>query len=546
MKKLPLYLLKNNLKRLKSLPKLNRKYHTIILQSGLSIWNKQIKIALKNLGSDVHEIEFRKCTINSYKFLLDILRCVPKVQRIIFASVDMRQDETQKIKSQLMKKLTTLVLIESDWKVPNFNLFFNALYFILISFSFIFQLFEFFSSSELEVLKVKSNNDIRTEYLTEFLSIQHNLETLALRNINDDIENSNIFESDFSKNIKFKLKHLSIDIFGDDTSTDNLKAFLQKHEDSLEDLEIGKSFADAVYEYCFTKFRNLKKLTINADKIPKDSQFYNRLRPNISVKKLIIRGKLNDFTTKELFGQFPKVETLVVNEKNSDYEGMNMSIELMIFMSNNLNSLKHLVIPKLPSDVPADTLKFPALKSFHIERMTTKTDWTTFIQSNPTIERLSYRWLMFPNIITKVEYEILAKSLLNLQYLTLGSGITDHIGTLTYIAQNFRSLKVLNYSDIAVNSMEVLNKIDKESLRISFYIYETDNLPFPEEVNLWSNELKRQLFDIDEDFSTSGSSSGSGGDWQDNWNSDDELMDINDESSDNSENDEVVIFPFLR
>lgn len=117
MKKVPLYLLKVNLKRLKSLPKLNRKYHTIILQTGASIWNKQIKKALKNLGSDVHVIEFRECTINSYKFLMDVLSCVPKIQSILFAAVDMRQEQTQTIKSQHIKKLTTLVLIESDWKV---------------------------------------------------------------------------------------------------------------------------------------------------------------------------------------------------------------------------------------------------------------------------------------------------------------------------------------------------------------------------------------------------------------------------------------------
>lgn len=117
MKKLPLYLLKRNLRILKKLPKFNRKYHTIILQTGASIWNKQLKIALKKLGSDVHVIEFKECTISSYKFLMDILSCVPKVQTILFAAVDMKQELTQTIKNQDIKKLTTLVLIESDWKV---------------------------------------------------------------------------------------------------------------------------------------------------------------------------------------------------------------------------------------------------------------------------------------------------------------------------------------------------------------------------------------------------------------------------------------------
>lgn len=380
------------------------------------------------------------------------------------------------------------------------------------------------------------------------MSVQPHLETMALRNINDDIENSNLFEIDISKNIRFKLKQLSIDIFGEDVSVDYLTAFLQKHEDSLEDLEIGKSFGDAIYEFSFTRFRNLKRLTINADKIPTDNRFYSRLRPNLSIKKLIIRGKLKQFTTKELFGQFPNIETLVIKEQNPDNEEMNMSNELMIYMSNNLNNLKHLVIPKLPLDVVADTLKFPALKSFHVERMIQKTDWTTFIQSNPTIERLSFRWMMFPNIITDVEYEIIAKSLPNLQHLTLGSGITDYKGTLTNIALNCRSLKVLqmmNYLDNSVKPMEVLSQRDKEGLRISFYTYETDKLTFPEEVHSWSNEMKRQLFDIDGDDSSSGDSTGSEGDWQNDWDSDDELMDINYESSDNSE-DEVVLFPFLR
>lgn len=407
---------------------------------------------------------------------------------------------------------------------------------------------EFFLNSELKCLKIKSNNDVKTEYLTAFLSVQPHLETMALRNINDDIENSNLFEIDISKNIRFKLKQLSIDIFGEDVSVDYLTAFLQKHEDSLEDLEIGKNFGDAIYEFSFTRFRNLKRLTINADKIPTDNRFYSRLRPNLSIKKLIIRGKLKQFTTKELFGQFPNIETLVIKEQNPDNEEMNMSNELMIYMSNNLNNLKHLVIPKLPLDVVADTLKFPALKSFHVERMIQKTDWTTFIQSNPTIERLSFRWMMFPNIITDVEYEIIAKSLLNLQHLTLGSGITDYKGTLTNIALNCRSLKVLqmmNYLDSSVKPMEVLSQRDKEGLRISFYTYETDKLTFPEEIHLWSNEMKRQLFDIDGDDSSSGDSTGSEGDWQNDWDSDDELMDINYESSDNSE-DDVVIFPFLR
>lgn len=380
------------------------------------------------------------------------------------------------------------------------------------------------------------------------MSGQHHLETMALRNINDDIENSNMFESDISKIISFKLKKLSIDIFGEEVSIEFLRAFLQKHEDSLEDLEIGKCFGEPIYEFCFTRFRNLKRLTINADKIPPLSRFYDRLRPNITVKKLIIRGKLKELTTKELFGQFPNIETLVINEQNPDNEEMNMSNELMIFMSNNLNNLKNLVIPKLPLNVVADTLKFPTLKSFHVERLIQKTDWTTFIQSNPTIEKLSFRWMMFPNIITDVEYEIISTSLPNLQHLTLGSGITDYKGTLTNIAQNCRSLKVLemmNYMDNSLNPMEVLNQRDRDGLRISFYTYETDKLTFPEEVHLWSNEMKRQLFDTDGDDSTSGESTGSEGDWQDNWDSDDELMDVNNESSDNSE-DEVVIFPFLR
>lgn len=400
---------------------------------------------------------------------------MPRLEKLIVSESLVQIDD---IRESSLKKLNSLVFISSDWKF-----------------------LDFLTESETQVRELKittrSYNKTDHEKFENFLELQESLEELAIR-----VSQGDIYKSIAKVESKFKLKKLAVDFkyWGDDPSVDeNFINFLKTHQESLKDLETEKDLSEKVIDFIMKDLK-LTRLIIDASRLPNTPLFYNAIRPNKHLKKLVIVGELNSFdVARGLLYIYPSIEKLVIN--NWKEEIIN---DVIVFMANNLKNLRHLEIPSLTADTPE--LAIPSLKTFHVNYVDDVAQYQTFLMNNPSVETLIVKWS--PNKENPIfTYEILnaiTLRLQKLQHVKFGEYFKPTQRILEMMKRNCPNLRLLEIFNSSTENLEINPNLNLGRIKVIYYHHSEAKNVFSVEPTMWEVEDNLAInsdLESDEDMS---------------------------------------------
>lgn len=225
-------------------------------------------------------------------------------------------------------------------------------------------------------------------------------------------------------------------------------SILERVKDSVEELEVAKQASASIFEYIFKNFHKLKRLELDADRIPSIPS--GALRPMPGVVKLILHSghHLPDGVF-PFIGSLPNVETLVINSFIEESD----SNRFMTFFASNLPKLRVLEIKNVVNSTFKD-LKMPCLRTLLIHNISIQSDGLkSMTQCCANIEKLaidspynlsSYR---NPGIL------IVAEDLKKLEWIYLGLGFIVSKTLLSEIFIKLPELKTLTLIEDAVKDI---------------------------------------------------------------------------------------------
>lgn len=339
----------------------------------------------ETLGTYTKELHLLAETFITENSLNAFLKSMPNLEIVTFVNVCLKHYDGNVHISELpnFSRLTTLEFKRSQLNLLNL-----------------------FMKARITTLRVSRDyNESSDKTFFGFLAGQTNLESLAIRFARGHY--SPLFRNQINTEmIHFKLKKLSLLTFRLEESPDdhyNLLEFMNLHCETLEELEIGFWFPDFIFGTIFTKFKSLKLLRVKAAALPKEKEFYDRLKENKSIKTLVLSraSRTTEFESLEiepedeitnpvqgLIAHLPNIERLVlqVEIKHSTLE----------FVANNLPHLKCLEVDTYREDLFAglrfsqslSILRIRVMDSFNIE---------AFTVANPNISELSIQTIWYEN-----------------------------------------------------------------------------------------------------------------------------------------------------
>lgn len=353
-------------------------------------------------------------------------------------------------------------------------------------------------TAQLTTLKI--NGDFGSEfesYFVDYLISQTKLEQLALRDIEFYDDSISVEKM---KQIRFPLKKLSLDKQTEMFQTEeNLLAFLHNFTGTLEMLDIGKSFPDAVYEMIFKNFLKLKSLMVVADHAPKENSFYHNLRPNPSVKRLhfSFHRESSLKSIEGFIGNLPNVERLMLDTEL-------MSNSLMQFISNNLPKLNRFCLNK-SSHKLLNRVRMEGLKTLTIFKMYghTAEDWKALVRAFPNIETFIVGSSDEESLSDRM-FNIFTKGWKNLRNLKLGVGFVAIKRVFNQLLHNCKKLECVQVLEGSFKPKSKKNMILRDFKRdgLRFIIHPSDEsqrIWIEGTDNLWRNEEVATEFDNEND-----------------------------------------------
>lgn len=389
----------------------NRKFHKAILfeQCG----------STEILQFQVVHIQELTILIYDTDWLEEILNGMPNLKKLVIINYESGSSSGYSKFADLpvMNKLKTLELVRCE-------------YIIL----------RWFKNAQLDTLKILNSDDKseqEQEILIEFLAVQKNLTTFALRSV--ESEGSNLFQSPINDDeiFQFRLKKLSLQAIKLRESLNdynNLLKFMKIHSKTIEELDLGRQFPDFVYEFVFAKLKNLKTLRLRVNEIPWEADFYDRLEENKSVTKLTLH---NGKVSSEFFKRLPNIENLNLLHTSGP--------ELQV-ISTHLPKLKELSINSFNE---IETLQFPALVSLNIQNFFNPADWKTFTQLNSGITSLAIESNTF---LDYTDLDNITQNLKKLRTLSIECEIDGDKKFFDVIRKNCKELKTV---DINKENLEI-------------------------------------------------------------------------------------------
>lgn len=474
MRKLPLIFRYNWEQKEAEIKSLKRHFHSIILDS-IRISDKKLFKILKGIGAYARYFELDEVIVehSSFKDILSSLKMLEKLT-IAESSID---EKIKKIKDCSIPTLKSLVIIRSDWR---FLSFFNP------------------STTQIKELKLASSsfNESDSDLFESFLSKQENLEGLAINVRQGDIYKS--LAKYKEKEFKFKLKTLSVDFkyWADDSSVDAaFIKFLANQQTTLENLETFKHLSDIIVEFIMKNLR-LKRLIIDAVRLPQRPLFYNSIRPNKFMRTLIINGDLDRFDVLNgLLHVYQSSQKLVISSWHNEIIN-----ESLIFIANNLKSLNYLEIPTLTADAPE--LPIPSLKALHVDFVDEVANWQAFCVNNPSIETLSVKWLTNRNTFTYEVIDTITTQMQNLKHIKFGAYFNPTMRVIELLNRNCQNLQTLEVFAENAGELENNSSMDHGKFKVIYYPPEAVITVFKEEPNMWTEESNFGLeSDTGSDFS---------------------------------------------
>lgn len=457
MKKLPLIFRNSWEEKADEISGLCRNFHTIIADS-ITIENNEFPVILKRLASHARRFEMDGVVV-CHKSFKSALSSFSVLEKLVIA--DSRVTEEVKVAASTLKSLKTLVMVSSDWKF-----------------------LEYFCESNTQVRELKiasrSFNEVDQYVFEAFLSKQTELETLAIR-VNDGAIYRSLAKFKVKK-YKFKLKKLSVDFkfWGSDSSIDDAFIdFLGHHESTLEDLETDKNLSEPILEFIMKRMK-IKRLIIDASRLPESPLFYNTIRPNQHLETLHVKGTLNKYdVARGLLCIYPAIKQLTVTEW--DREVIN---DTLIYMANNLKNLQILEVPTLTFDTPE--LPIPTLKTLYVDFVDDVTQWQTFLMNNPSIETLIVKWMTNRNTFTYEIIDAITTRLQNLKHVKFGAYFRPTARILNMMSRNCPSLRLLELFED--NPEELQRNASIGHINVIYYPHEAVLAVFKEIPTIWMDD----------------------------------------------------------
>ncbi|CAO1434129.1 unnamed protein product [Diamesa tonsa] len=439
---------------------LNFKFYKVFFDSIFKTFNMNMLACMKKIGLNFREIEFMLSSVSDPKVFKNILINFPNAEKLTFNGCSFRK-HNKNLSAQVLElvNLNELVMKQSCLKV--------------------FDVFQ----AQLKSLKVETTTGNTNEvHLMEFLYTQKRLETLALRNIN---RSSVVFAKNQGAKYQFKLKELSLRKirFENQFEDENLKDFLDTQKDSIEILELGRTFSNDVYVLVLNKFLKVKTLRIDIAVFPDDLNFYKRIKVNKNVTKLMIYGELEDTVRYcTILRLFPNVTDIRFSSQ--------ISCEVLTCLPKCCNALMSLSLDSLrPGNYK--NLKFPALKNLHFDWLANQSEWMNFVMANTTVESLSFKWIfeqlnMNPLQLFGKALKMVCSVLPNLKHLKLGGYMKDNMHYLQDIVgmcTNLESMDVLE-DDIDIGMMPM-----RSGFKFRCYDRSSIMYVFPTHETIWKNDI---------------------------------------------------------
>lgn len=145
-----------------------------------------------------------------------------------------------------------------------------------------------FSAAKLSSLAINTSRTVGGEYLTEFISAQHELEVINLRSYSESIF-STIFENgtkfDYSQKLrKFKLSYR--DSIISNNAQCNFIKFLQLRGSHLRELEMKGVLPSKMLVFIMTSLKSLRKLTVDAYEALKEKDLHDNIHSSSRIEEL--------------------------------------------------------------------------------------------------------------------------------------------------------------------------------------------------------------------------------------------------------------------
>ncbi|KAG5671620.1 hypothetical protein PVAND_001813 [Polypedilum vanderplanki] len=428
-------------KQLEVFTMLKRKYKNAILDEARI--NRNIIPKFKNQFKYLCQLEIINCELTeaAYKRLLISLVTLEKLIMVdsILLSTNAKESDKHSIE---LPSLKSLVFANSSWRF-----------------------IQYIGKTKLQVLKIHHNlfNEIGVNSVKQFLVQQSStLKELAFR-----VNSASIFKIFDSNELKeLRLSQFALTLFDLNQNTlqsvDNISDFLVLQKESLQHFETGSSLPETIYECIFSKLQ-VKSLTLPANFLPNQLLFYNAIRRNEHLKKLVLLNELKEENV--LIGMldlFNKIEELYIQHMRL------FEHEVCERIFQKIVDLNHLKILKIPFLFPSAEATIPTLKTLQIEEFVESQSFENFVINQRNLENLAVKWI--DGDLTE-SIETVSAQLHLLKKLSFGSEFIPTIRLIEVLRNNCPKLRVIELlkNEAEPITEEVLRVMNESMLHVYTY-----------------------------------------------------------------------------
>ena len=310
-------------------------------------------------------------------------------------------------------------------------------------------------------------------YLTALMTGQEKLETLII---------DSYFPLDYNvvTDAKYNLKQLSVYILGFGDNCVKLSACLlqimKKHKNTLDNLElIVNDLCENFMEFIMKNLK-VRRLFITAALLPKKYQIYEKIQPNLHLKKLVITNdSTNSAALQGLIRTYPTIESLIILR----YLWPISFNEAFMGIFSTLKSLKLLQIPSLTLDTPVTPM--PSLRTFKVDFL----DFSNFLGFSLNI--LSIEHLAVKSFKKRVDLsieniEIMASRLSQLRHIKFGQHFKLTTAILNVFSRNCPQLRLIEM----INKKPRSDNVTHDKIQVVYFAKCFTGQLFKEEKTLWN------------------------------------------------------------
>ena len=323
------------------------------------------------------------------------------------------------------------------------------------------------------------------KYLDALMTGQEKLETLVITNYFP-------LNIDTAINYNYNLKQLSVrqhsklsGAEGKIIEISRLIHIMGRHRNTLENLEIcvnGEHLMEFIMRYL-----TIRRLFITEALLPTNLIIYERVEPNLHLKKLIIGGQIKTIQPLNLLLEnYPTIESLTI--KNWDEEIVNQAL---FIVAGNLSNLTFLHIPTFAIKYVNEVPLMPCLRTLHIDNLLQINFFLEFCSSIPSIEHLAIRW--FPSKTFTIEnISLLSSRLFFLLNIKFGQEFEITSEMIEIFRKNCPRLPVI---EIYTDKKNPKQNITRGKLNVVYFSEDLAESDSFNEKTLWE---RNQFYDDDE------------------------------------------------